>query len=573
MNKYPLIVHLVCFNEATFIEPCICSIVKYVDQIHIIEGSWGTCTKTCGMKRSDDGTIKILQQLKKEFADKIQIHYLNKPTQLKQRSEYFEFDIPYPHFMWLIDGDEIYEEEEIKKVIAATKRRDYDCFHTRAKTFINDGYHYVNIDWPRLFRIDGPSYRFITPNHLIDSKGKQLSCCKDPIAEYYHYSCVHPAWRFKQKIRDRIATHGEFKWIVDKDGWTKRPGIESKIKVTDYIPEIVENHPLLIHKAPPEAFEYTEPEKIGFVIHSGMGNLILATPMLQALRRLKPEARISVLTWERGADVIHGWPIIDEVVTRDWGRFIQSIGGLDYLLVSPTSCIRDPGIFQQATKIIEPAKKPNGWVKHESEYNMELVRALGYKGETPKPCVYTTGECETMALHSITPYRPIAIMSVGFLREKPWDLKAPVLRNVIWPEVADHLVENGYEVIFMGCDVDRSDADSIIRGMKSEYHVENYCGDTSIKYACAIIQRASLFVGLDGGLAHVASCFDVPSVVVWTFTNPIKNMPLNKNLKFVSHPCDKRLKCQHGIYKNCPYEHKCRLITSEAIISKIENLL
>ena len=436
-------------------------------------------------------------------------------------------------------------------------------------TFINDGYHYVEIDWPRLFLIDGSGYKFVTPNHLIDATGRQLICYKVPIASYYHYSCVQPAWRFEQKIRDRIATHGEFKWTVDKNGWIKRDGIESKIKVTDHIPEIVADHPLLVHRAPPEAFEYKEPEKIGFVIHSGMGNMILATPMLRALRKIKPEARISVLTWERGADIIHGWPVVNEVVTKNWGHFIQSIGGLDCLLVSPTSCIRDPGIFQQAKRIIEPAKKPNGWVKHESEYNMELVRALGCTGETPKPCVYTTLESDIMALDSIAHNRPVAVMSVGFLREQPWDLKTPRLQNIIWPEVADHLIENGYEVIFMGCNVDRADADSIMRGMKNKHHVENYCGDTSIKVACSIIQESSLFVGLDGGLAHVASCFDIPSVVVWTFTNPVKNMPLNPNLKLVSHPCDKRMKCQHGIFKNCPYDHKCRLVTSEAIISKI----
>jgi ADP-heptose:LPS heptosyltransferase len=551
---------MVCLNEAAFIEPAIRSVIDYLDKIIVIEGAWGTSAKANGISRSDDGTLEILKALKEEYGDKLEVHQRNAIEQLQQRSLHFEI-CPEPHWMFIIDADEIYEPEEIQKVVEATKRTDAECYHTKAMTFVNDGYHYVNIDWPRLFRIDGPGYKFITPNHLIDAKGRRLTCCKDPVATYYHYSCVHPAWRMDQKIRDRIATHGEFRWEVHGK-WTKRKGIAEKLQVTDHIPDLVKDHPLLVNPAPTEAFEYKEPEKIGFVIHSGMGNLILATPMLKALRMLKPEARISVLTWERGASVMHGWPVVNEVVTRDWGKFIHSIGGLDYLLVSPTSCIRDPGIFQQAKKIIEPAKKPNGWVKHEVEYNMDLVRQMGYEGETPKQEVYIPDS------RNITNHK-VAVISAGFLREHPWGLKSPVENIKLWIEVADALVYNGYVVFFMGCKVDCKDAGEIVQKIDRLGHAMNICGATDIKTACAIIKSADLFVGLDGGLAHVAACFDIPSVVLWTFTNPIKNVPVNKNLQLVSTPCDKRLQCQHGTYKNCPYDHKCRNINAHMVIQRL----
>lgn len=557
MRELPIIVHLCVANQDSFLESAIRSVINHIDKIIVIEGFWKTSSKANGgVLRSTDNTIPILKSLQKEFGkEKIEIHHCNEETQLLQRSKYFEF-YPYPHWLFLLDSDEIYEEEEIKKVIEATNRTDAEYFCTTSLTFVNDAYHYTPIDWPRLFKVEGAGYKFRSPNHLLKPDGQELTYCDKPIAQFYHYSYVMPQKRMCQKIADRIETHSEFKWEI-QNGYVKRKGTSGKLLEINYVPEIVKNHPLLQYKAPPEAFQYKEPEKYGFLIHSGMGNLILATPMLKALRQWKPNARISVFTWERGVDVIRGWDVVNEVLTKDYAKFIHSIGGLDYLLLSPTAHIKDIGIFSQSKYVVELPPKKSGWVKHESEYNMDLVRTLGYGGETPSPGCYT-------AL-SIDSNERTAIVSLGYLRQDHWWLKSLADFNQ-WYSVIEYLIEKGFYIKFVGCKEDFDDVEKLSN--KWPKNTINLCGKTTINELVAHIKAAQLFIGLDGGNAHIASCYRIPSVIVWTFTNLIKNLPLNPNLKLVALPCDKRLHCQHHV-NECQHKN-CRKITSDMIIKQLE---
>jgi ADP-heptose:LPS heptosyltransferase len=571
MNKLPLIGHMVAFNEAPFIGPAIRSVIGYLDKLVVIEGAWMTSATPNCAKRSNDGTLQILYNLQKELGkDKLEIHHCNEPEQLGQRSLHFKF-YPKPHWMFLIDADEIYEPEAMEAVVKATERADFEVFQTRSLTFVNDRHHHCIMDWPRLFRINSPGYKFVRPNHLLKPNGTELSCCEGYLCEYYHYSYVRHEERMQQKIRDRVNTHLQFAWEI-QDGWVKRKGL-GELQWTDHIPEIVRDHPLLQKKAPEEAFEYRDREKIGFTINSGMGNMILATPMLQALRDFKPNARISVLTWPRGADVIQGWDVVDDVITHHHNNYLYHNGGLDYLLCSPTAFIEHPAVLSQCRNIVKLPSKPQGiWAKHEAEYNMDLVRNLGYTGPTPHPICFPghDGSAEANALRKAIGFdKKYAVISAGYLRNGHWWKKSPK-NDGMWHNVIDHLLKD-YYVFLMGAPEDHTDAELLVQPFQS-HRVKNLCGATSIKTACAIIRDASLFVGLDGGLGHVAACFRVPSVVLWTFTNPIKNLPINKSLKLVAQPCNKRNVCQHGFHEECPFNQKCREISADMVIKKIGEL-
>jgi heptosyltransferase-2 len=504
------------------------------------------------------------------------LFFLNEQTQLQQRSRFFDF-VPGKCFMWIIDGDEIYQPEEVDNVIAATNRGDAEFYDATSLTFVNDAHHYVHIDFPRLFLAD-KGYRFVDPNHLVKPNGQPLQQASGwPIAKFYHYSYVRNPDRMLTKIRDRVETHGEFKWQLHGE-YMKRPGV--KFHTTDHIPEIVKDHPLLQEKAPAEAFEYQERLKIGFIINSGMGNLILTTPMLKTLRYQFPDARISVLTWPRGSEILQGWPIVDDIITSKHDHFVSSIGGFDYLLISPTASIKYTAAMQLSKKIIIPPDKGGVWAKHESEYNLDLAKAIGCDwgsrvSNKEVDCFITQENREqaNIALGAIAE-RPYICIAAGYLHEAHWPLKYWGTDN--YAQLIKYLLEHGYNTVLLGDGDDRQEADEMLSAsgypLLSGGKATNLCGMLSIKESAAVIEGGAALISNDGGLAHVGACFQIPTVVIFTFTNIIKNIPLNKNLKLAMLPCDRRMKCQHGGWKECA-QRGCLNVPVEMVIKKFEELM
>lgn len=293
--------------------------------------------------------------------------------------------------------------------------------------------------------------------------------------------------------------------------------------------------------------------KFGFIFHSGVGNAVLSTPMLKALRSMYPKAEIIVFTWERCAEVFRNLSCVDKVALK-----LDQVNDVDYLLMSPNGVMC---LLEKSKKIkrVIQIKRPN-WEKHESEYYMDLIREFGYNGSTPSPEITPEGQA---------PQEKYAVMSLGFIEGIEWHLKQ-INDNDEWVAVCNYLIDEGHRIFFLGVQKDYEIAQDIILQLPQGKTV-NACGLTSLKQATAIINSANMFVGLDCGLAHIASCFQIPSTCVWTFTDLIKNKPLNPNLEIVEIECVKKHNCQYGGWKSC--ENKfCRNITSDMIINGIKKV-
>ena len=170
-----LIAYYAIYNEADFIEYSLKSIYDHIDRIIIIEGAWREAYMANGYMRSFDGTIEKI----KAFPDplnKIEIHFHNEQHQLAQREMIFQYLPQELHWMWLIDGDEVYKAEDINKIKAIISEDDFpfEVVKINSYIFVNDFYTYTPIDWPRLFKLD-PSqkkYIFVSPNDIQGKIGR-----------------------------------------------------------------------------------------------------------------------------------------------------------------------------------------------------------------------------------------------------------------------------------------------------------------------------------------------------------------------------------------------------------------
>lgn len=90
----------------------------------------------------------------------------------------------------------------------------------------------------------------------------------------------------------------------------------------------------------------------------------------------------------------------------------------------------------------------------------------------------------------------------------------------------------------------------------------------SFRDACALLSRAFLFVGTDGGLHHAAAALNIPAVVVWTGFSPSKVLGYEShiNLQAPVKAC--------GVFQKCAHCEKAAAhITKDIVVESILRLI
>ena len=568
-----LIAYYSVYNEADFLQQSLESICPHVDKTIIIEGAWKETYMVNGHMHSNDGTVKIIKKyIRDNPALNIEFYQHHEDSQLEQRNVLWRY-LDETCIMLLVDGDEVWTPTELLKIHEVRKSWPTSpCLPAHVYTvnsliFINDFYNVSEVRYPRAWEIEANvKYNFLEPNR-ISANGLDFNT-RDLDAHYFHYSYCHSVERFKEKKKERTKLHGDFAWDLSGE-IVRRP--EATINPYDgNHPSQMQSHPLFgtrRHK------EVAKAEVIVYVEHSGIGNLVLATPMLRALRKAKPDAHIHVVGWKRSIRILEGADFVDHVIAVDeHGLSFFNKVSIDHLLVSPVSVL-DQVVQLLGTKAKKVYKLPgiSPWTVHESDRKMLLAKKLGFRGPTPKPEVCLFGYNNQHAILSI-PYEfpsPFICINASFLKDSHWYLKH--FGDSRFAKLID-MINAKYPslgMIFVGSDVDKGDADRIIALANTPEDVLlNACGfSDDIKDTGCMLKGARACIGNDGGLQHIADAVGTPTVTVFTFTNPVKNKPLHG--KIVMVPCEKRLTCQHGNFQQC----QCLEVPIDQVFTQVKDVL
>lgn len=231
--------YMAAWNEAEFIRPAIQSTIQHVDLMVVIEGAFKETVETGGELRSNDGTLDILNELAEQFPEKLSIISPNAPiSQLEHRSLVFEYvnwrfkGSPPDYWLWIIDADEVYDDENAEKLKSILRTTDSYCIKVDSITFVNDFAHWVKIAFPRCFKIrKGFRHYFSSANDVVavrDNKHlvlNQTEVNHEDDVRFWHYSYCKDPERFTQKKKERTRVHGSFKWYLDEDGKVTADGI------------------------------------------------------------------------------------------------------------------------------------------------------------------------------------------------------------------------------------------------------------------------------------------------------------------------------------------------------------
>jgi ADP-heptose:LPS heptosyltransferase len=133
----------------------------------------------------------------------------------------------------------------------------------------------------------------------------------------------------------------------------------------------------------------------------------------------------------------------------------------------------------------------------------------------------------------------------------------------------DELSEGRLTVVITGSAGERDVAERVRERMKSP--ALNLAGRTTLGALAALLRNARLLVANDTGIAHLADALRVPSVIVFTASDPVRWAPLDRGL----HAAVRReIPCRPCEFPVCPIGHPCaRELSVEDVVSEGRKLL
>ncbi len=272
------------------------------------------------------------------------------------------------------------------------------------------------------------------------------------------------------------------------------------------------------------------PLRLTVVMDEGIGNMVMLTPALRALKDMFPLAGIEVVGRPPALQVLERWPA---VARRTALTAFAADAQRDGLLLSAWSDGFGRAFGPWLKRWDGPVVRArlDGTERHESEVNMDLARALGWRGPAPAP--YSAVEDVESPF---APGRPVVLLADTTNPDPAWTRK----RWPHFPALAEALLAEGRQVGLVGGrgEAERFEPDGWPPG------VVNLLGAHSLPQTASLIRQADCLVANDSGPAHVAGAVGAFTVVLFGATREAKNRPLGPRVCVLTDDVDCR-PCQY----------------------------
>lgn len=325
-----------------------------------------------------------------------------------------------------------------------------------------------------------------------------------------------------------------------------------------------------------------------------IGDAVMTTPALRAIRESFPDARVTILANGLVAPLFAVHDAVDDVIVYDRKGAHAGFGGKIRLARELSSRKFDLAILLQnaidAALIAWLARIPRrmGYRTdgrglllthgvsvsedirrlHHVEYYLNMLGRFGVTtGDKSLNLCTASGEdlalAELLAGHGVGKGDFLLGINPGasYGAAKRW-----------YPErfaaVADCLAQRwGARVVVTGGPGEADIAADIAAAMTSPCLV--MAGKTSVRELMALIKRCDFFVTNDSGPMHIAAAFGVPLVAVFGPTDHTTTSPWCDTAAIIRRDTD----CAPCLLRECPTEHRCMTaVTVEDVVETAEEL-
>jgi predicted lipopolysaccharide heptosyltransferase III len=324
-----------------------------------------------------------------------------------------------------------------------------------------------------------------------------------------------------------------------------------------------------------------------------IGDTVLATPSLFALKRFLPNAQVDILVEDWVAPLLANHPHVDNVIELERGGVVARMnvarelraarydvvynlhgGTTATFLTRATSAPHRVGFrtYQYAKLHTELVPSPLLlWGQQKTHSVEQQLALLGWTGVPVSDRPRTRLGIAPDAAGSVIQY----LAQAGLAESKIALIHpAAAFATKRWAtenfaRVAEYLAEQGYAPVAIAAPNEAQ----IIEDLCSEASVRILALDLSLPEVTVLAARSQLFVGNDSGIAHIAAAVGTPSVVIFGSSNIAHWRPWNRaaaEVVFEELPCQP---C-HGYFCEKFPQPECILrVPVTRVIAAIERCL
>lgn len=325
-----------------------------------------------------------------------------------------------------------------------------------------------------------------------------------------------------------------------------------------------------------------------------IGDAVMTTPALMAVRETFPDAEISLLANPLVGQLLQGHPAVNRVVFFDRKAQHNGLTGrlrlaqqlrqerFDLALILPNSF--DSALVPWLTRIPQrwgKASDCRSWLltrrfhdqpraepEHEVYYYLRLLESFGIKGDVTQPFLATTlaedqAAAELLGEYGISANDRLLGINAGasFGSAKRWYPER-------FAEVAQRLAAERHAKVILFGGPDEIEIVAVIEQSLAGRCL-NMAGKTSVRQLMALIKRCSFFITNDSGPMHIAAAFGVPLVAIFGPTDHVGTAPVSEKAVIVRQPVD----CAPCKLRVCPTDHRCMTaVTARQVVQASEQL-
>jgi len=323
------------------------------------------------------------------------------------------------------------------------------------------------------------------------------------------------------------------------------------------------------------------------IIHlNQIGDLVFSLPLLKALRDNFPKATIHSVVKPYLKELLEGLPYVDSIILREGNlkakfELLRKLRNYDYDLIVSLPRSEESLMLAMFSKakmkvgfshfpwdlcldIKENVDGHNSW-----HNNAKLLRKLSIN----------IGKNNYIGLIKLDKNRnnhnlpkKYVIISPGASGRR----QAKAWGKIEFAQLIISLKETfDLTAVLVGSKEDQSCNQTIInlvieRRAKNDAPLIDLTGKTGLRELCSIINDASLFVGIDSGIMHLASSIDIPVIALFGPTDPLYVGPQNDRSIVVSMT---EMECVPCYLKPCKHMDCMRKLDVERVMSACTKVL